>query len=112
MVKRKGDTKVVGEIKDWNRIGFIDKNTILWNKSIFTDTGRRYSWGSSSSKIYKNNDGKYYYRDPAWASWYVWHHHLEVFDNKYNHIWTADPITWVIDYSKAVSGRSISNIMK
>ena len=97
------------EIVDWNRIGFIDKNTILWNKDIFTNTARYYK----GSKIYKNNSTwNYYYRDPAWYNRTVWHYHLEVFNSKYSHIGIADPITWAVDYSKAVSGRSISDIMK
>ncbi len=103
------ETEKMKEIIDWNKIGFLDKNTVLWNKSIFWDSGRRFQ----NSKIYKNNNsGNYFYRDPAWYKWEVWHHHLEVFDSKYSHIWVADPITGIIDYSKAVSGRSISNIMK
>jgi hypothetical protein len=31
------------QLKDWSKIAFIDKNTILGNKSVFTDTGRRYN---------------------------------------------------------------------
>ena len=108
-LKGGGESKSLKKLKDWNKTAFIDKNTILGNKSIFTDTWKMYK----KSKIYKNSSNwNYYYRDSAWIWWDVWHQHLEVFDKKYNHIWVADPITWEIDYSKAVSWRSIKNTMK
>jgi len=88
-----------------------DKNTILREKS-FESSWRIYR-GSTKSKIYKNRDDwNFYYRDSAWSSWDVWHYELEVFNKKYQHIWTADPATWIIDYSKAVSWRAIKGIMK
>ncbi|MDC0506134.1 S8 family serine peptidase [Candidatus Gracilibacteria bacterium] len=100
---------VVGELKYWNKVGFMDKNTILGTSSIFTNTRKYYK----KSKIYKNtSNDTYYYRDPAGVSGDVGHQHLEVYDKSYNHIGIADPITGKIDYSKAVSGRTISNIMK
>lgn len=112
-VKVGDDSATMKAIIDWSRIAFIDKNTILGNIKLFSNTWRIYRWSSATSKIYKNLDnGYYYYRDTAWYGWTVWHQHLEVFDRSYSHIWVADAITWEIDYSKAVSGRSIKDIMK
>jgi len=70
----------------------IPSETFL--KSWYNKTWKIYtSWAS----IYKDNNWYYYYidRNHKWTS-----SHIEVFDYKWNHVWEANPISWLIDYSK------------
>lgn len=86
-----------------------DKDTILSNGEKFSPTNKMYK----SSKIYKEKETwNYYYRDPAGKDPDLNHRHLEVFNKKYEHLWTADPKTWKIDTNSMKPWRSIKDIMK
>ncbi len=86
-----------------------DKDTILKDSKQFDKTNK--SFGNSS--IYREKSTwNYYYRDPAWKNPSLNHNHLEVFNKRWQHIGTADPVTWKINPNSAVKWRSISNLLK
>jgi hypothetical protein len=63
-------------------------------KTWYIKTSKQYS----GATIYKNNEWNYFYID----TFHIWKwSHIEVFDSSWIHLWEADPISWIINYSKS-----------
>lgn len=82
-----------------------DKETILSNKTQYTDTGRI---GPDNRKIYKGSDGNYYHMDNLHQGKGA---EIEVYNKNGNHIGTANPKTGIIDRTNAVPGRNIKKYL-
>ena len=74
-------------------------------KKWYIKTTKQYSWAS----IYKNNKWEYFYVDKnhKWTS-----AHIEVFDSKWNHLWEANPTTWIINYSKVDKDKKLPKSLR
>lgn len=71
-----------------------DKETVLKDK----DQYKRTNYTEKGAKVYKGEDGNYYYRDTMHGGKSA---HLEVFDKQGNHLGEANPLTGILDTSKA-----------
>jgi predicted double-glycine peptidase/predicted nucleic acid-binding Zn-ribbon protein len=78
----------------------LDTETFLKNSDF-----QKTNYIQDGAAIYKDSSWKYYHRDTFHKGESA---HIEVYNKLWSHIWVANPITWYINLSSAVPGRTIN----
>jgi hypothetical protein len=96
LVKGKGDSKTIGEIREV-------KKTNSWDKSITYSRINDTDFFKNNSSLVKTpiiNKWKAVFKDSRTWNYYsldsLHYNHLEVFDKRGNHLWSWNPKTWEI----------------